>query len=299
MNRFVWLLLAVILVLGKEAGADEVRVGFLVGSPEALPAPTSAYTATEFASLPSDIDALVYPAYPARGSWFPPSIEMWYYCYSGLTGALILPCHITLDTPVARENSGGHYSGHLPGRPTGNHNPPSGWAESNGYFRSTFHASEVGGVVESVIHCETEPTPCVTGKVVFGVAFRGLEDLGPGEGYELKGSKAPHPSNHWGTPELNQALRAVAAAYRQKFPTAPALKFNDISLEYGGVFDVETENQPGYDWTPPHKAHRIGKNIDISFPAGKEHRDYAAYLFLIHNIKIATEPTHWHMSYND
>ena len=38
------------------------------------------------------------------------------------------------------------------------------------------------------------------------------------------------------------------------------LRINDISLIWGGLFDYDVMNTP---WSPPHKSHRIGENVDV------------------------------------
>lgn len=85
-----------------------------------------------------------------------------------------------------------------------------------------------------------------------------LVELPPGPGYTLDGAKpGVHPSNHFGTSAMNAALRQLAADYAATCPGAAALSYNDMSLPWGGLFDL---NQ---NWKTPHEEHRSGNNIDV------------------------------------
>lgn len=75
----------------------------------------------------------------------------------------------------------------------------------------------------------------------------------------------PHGSNMYGEAGFLKALQALAASFRafkDKQGNQPfqhyKLMIGDISLERGGVFDL---NQ---DWSPPHCRHRVGRSADIS-----------------------------------
>lgn len=121
---------------------------------------------------------------------------------------------------VARNDSGGHVGAlHVNGRPTGHHTPSEGYVdETTGYFNATYYASEIGGVVDSTIHCTTGWINCLDGTVPFGVGLQTLEDLGEGVGYTLTGDRAPHPSNHWGVPAFLAGARNVARLFADDYP---------------------------------------------------------------------------------
>lgn len=297
MNRCKWLGLPLSLFAAGHVSAQDVRV--IAEPARAQDASSGASPFNGLSDLPADVDFTLEPLYPARNNQARARIELLYSCVPESGGGRIVPCFITLDEPVARENSGGHHAGHLDGRPTGRHSSVSGWVdETDGYFRSTYSASEIGGVVDVTIHCNTWVGACRDGKVTFGVAVQDLEHIGVGAGYWLEGAKPPHPSNHWGHPNFVAALRALAASYRNAYPDAPDLHFNDISLEYGGIFDVATPTETGYDWTVPHREHRVGRNLDMDFPVGRERRAYVRQLFAMHNIAIGVvHADHWHLRY--
>lgn len=286
---------ALIALAGEAVATDGVRV--LVEAVPSTQTSTSPFSANALSGFPADVDFRLEALYPARRNEARAKIELLYSCVSDSTGGRIVPCHITIDNPVARENSGGHVA-HQGERPTGRHIPSAGWvSESDGYLRSTYYASEVGGVVDVTIHCDTGFMFCRDGTVVFGVGLSTLEDLGPGAGYTLTGAKPQHPSNHWGVPAFLSAARRVASQFANDNPNNPLL-YNEVSLEYGGVFDVATRNAAGYDWTPPHSSHRLGTNMDIGIPQGNARRALLLRLYQMAGVGVLQEDQyHWHLSY--
>lgn len=150
-------------------------------------------------------------------------------------------------------------------------------------------------MVGVAIHCRAAFF-CQDSTAKFGVGVQSLEELGPGVGYTLVGDKQQHPSNHWGVPGFIEAVRTVAAQFAEIYPDTPLL-YNDISLEYGGVFDVQTRTAAGYDWTPPHDTHRLGRNMDMGVPRGYAQREMAAKLFRSAGVRVYEEDEyHWHLT---
>ena len=75
----------------------------------------------------------------------------------------------------------------------------------------------------------------------------------------------PHGSNMWGEAGFLRKLQALAVEFRSyKDDTGrqpfkhDKLMIGDISLEQGGVFDLNK------NWSPPHCRHRVGRSADIS-----------------------------------
>jgi hypothetical protein len=62
-------------------------------------------------------------------------------------------------------------------------------------------------------------------------------------------------NNHYGTDYTISAIMSIAGLYKEEFQRR--LLINDISLPYGGLFDING------DWQTPHKTHREGKNVDV------------------------------------
>ena len=98
--------------------------------------------------------------------------------------------------------------------------------------------------------------------------------------YVLVGSTPRHWENHWGTQQTYSELFEIARQFNIDYPSIK-LRFNDISLRNGGVFDIMTDNVtltevvPAYsehynvgdilnrNWHPPHIEHRKGDNCDV------------------------------------
>jgi len=87
----------------------------------------------------------------------------------------------------------------------------------------------------------------------------GLVPYSAGADYGLVGWTAIHPINHYATPTHLSMLQSLASGFRNYFPGAATLKYNDSSLEFGGLFDVK-DTVP---WAPPHKGHRFGNHTDL------------------------------------
>jgi len=70
----------------------------------------------------------------------------------------------------------------------------------------------------------------------------------------------PNDSNHWGTPGAVSGLQRLASSWMGSLngcQTHYPLKYNDMSLELGGKYDLSTF------WTGSHKAHKLGRHVDI------------------------------------
>ena len=98
----------------------------------------------------------------------------------------------------------------------------------------------------------------------------------PNSGYVLTGMFPPHPYNHQAKPAAITALRKIAFEYKQQFPTALPLNYNDFSLQWGGLFDIGPVNgcladyngdgvkdEPCRFWEKPHSTHRFGWDADV------------------------------------
>lgn len=74
------------------------------------------------------------------------------------------------------------------------------------------------------------------------VKIPGLLEMTEGKNYVLYNSEeamAYHPDNHYGTQKLIDTLKTIADGYRAVFPNDAPIQINDMSLPWGGIFDVE------------------------------------------------------------
>jgi hypothetical protein len=88
------------------------------------------------------------------------------------------------------------------------------------------------------------------------------EWLGTSSNYVLIGSTTTHPDNHYGKPAFNSSLHGLAAAYNAQWSLR--LAYNDGTLVWGGVFDLNS------DWAPPHVSHNIGVSQDVRANGGAD-----------------------------
>lgn len=101
-----------------------------------------------------------------------------------------------------------------------------------------------------------------------------LQDLPSGSNYALIGARPAHVSNHFGTQWVTSAMRWIADEYAAT-TNGHTIGINDISLPYGGVFDIDgtwAENN--------HASHRMGLSVDVQYKTdgtGYSVQDYEAF----------------------
>ncbi len=127
-----------------------------------------------------------------------------------------------------------------------------------------------------------------------------LQPLPAGQHYRLiglfgePGVISEHRKNHFGTETLIAKVRTLANAVYQD--SAYVLRINDISLPWGGVFDIEN------NWSTPHSRHRVGINVDIDDLDANGKRIDAEYLERLVRSKtfqgrFFSEGTHFHLTF--
>jgi hypothetical protein len=78
--------------------------------------------------------------------------------------------------------------------------------------------------------------------------------------YQLVGETPSHPVNHFARPQTIDLLKQIAWEYYLSFSTYPyfsKLEINDISLIWGGLFDINA------NWHKEHNEHRYGNQVDL------------------------------------
>lgn len=161
---------------------------------------------------------------------------------------------------------GGH--SHDTTRPIGNFlsdqgNPigstTQGTTDINGQFTITYEASQFGGV--ETIKAWGDQEPAVKDEKRLTVRVPGLmpliEPSGSSFWYRLTGSTSAHSSNHYGTNSTNVAIYNIALDYW--FDTDTTLGINDMSLVWGGLFDINGN----WSSVSGHSLHRTGESVDI------------------------------------
>ncbi len=156
----------------------------------------------------------------------------------------------------AVERSGGH--DHDGNRPAGTLSATEGQTGEDGKFVVMYTASEFGGI-ERIIARST--TVNKNDSVDVTVRVPNLLLFGGAGSYQLTGANDKHQNNHYFCSQAAiDSLISVANQFsKAKWNTSGAMRLNDMSLEWGGLFDLDTlwSNKKG------HNAHRIGKSVDI------------------------------------
>ena len=99
------------------------------------------------------------------------------------------------------------------------------------------------------------------------IRISGLVPLLDGTGYKLVGGTTEHSDNHYGIASVVKALQDVATDYQAKHSTQ-VLKYNDMSLVFGGLFDAyNPNNNPNTEWKNPHLSYGCGVDINIGIRA--------------------------------
>lgn len=200
------------------------------------------------------------------------------------SGGVTIPnADVTLDY-TAVPYSGGH-NHHDKTRPNGIFNlaavnytsEPNGITPlrvntgSTGTAIVKYTAPQVAGQTKVTMTCTLpDGSTCESRDATVDIGVSGLSQLPLSTQYDLVGAEPFlfHLENHYGTPALNQALIKLAEAYITRYP-GNKLKYNDMSLPQGGLFDCFESpgcaSAGGTPWSPPHKGHRLGMDADLSF----------------------------------
>ena len=166
-------------------------------------------------------------------------------------GYIVYYCNVTISNGYSN-CSGGHQHEDF-AKPYSTVSPTYG---NTGYWGLPLAVTtdEVGGV-EYIDVCAT-----FCSRSYFAVGVGGLYTLPFGQQtYVNIGWTSIHPwGNHYGTLNTVYGVQDTASQYHAEFPQHPIIAINDLSLVYGGLFDVGLSK-----WSPPHETHRYGTSVDI------------------------------------
>lgn len=210
--------------------------------------------------------AMMPPSVPGNPSVTPISFS----CYDILTYRL-QDCGVSLALSEGT-SAGGHAADHDPGRPLGGLRfyGETGTGSTTLSFRTNFSvrgvryvAPEISGTVKLAGRfTPIRPYYCVVTCLLQGTFFVEVERLAKlPEVTDLpyvvaRGGTDTHPEGTYGTQNTLARLQVIAGKYFKK--TGRKLSINDLSLLWGGLFDINN------DWSPPHQTHRFGTDADIN-----------------------------------
>ena len=159
-------------------------------------------------------------------------------------------------------NDGGHvrHSGPSP-RPLGTVTPQNIQIDAQGNATALFTASHYGGDIDIRFTVgELSETRTLQ------VRVPNLYLMSAGNEYNLIGAATEHPRAWYATYAVRGKLKSIAKAYKKKYypspsvqPTGERVGYNDMSLVYGGKFEIDG------DWCTEcdgHEEHRVGTHVD-------------------------------------
>ncbi len=125
-----------------------------------------------------------------------------------------------------------------------------------------------------------------------------LQELPLDPSYVLGGNNQLHPFNHYATINTVAAISALGKQWRKTHASANKLVFNDMSLKWGGLFDVFG------NWTGSHSNHSFGTALDLSKRCVKK-SNRAALIRLMDDLGFTVqsegntldEQNHYHIQY--
>ncbi len=200
-------------------------------------------------------------------------------------------------------DSGGHFdSFHTGPRPLGKLSKTRGTTNSNGCVATVLTPSHIAG---NVGVDASIPNRAAGVDIIVGILT--LVNLFGGANYNLIGNEntPEHPFNHWGTQAAVDSLPLIADDYKAQFygsntiPDAQKVSYNDMSLPYGGKFDLKKK----WSSVGAHDEHRKGINCDTrssNIPQARWvelNRIFAERGSTRTNNETGTDAPHWHLRF--
>lgn len=175
----------------------------------------------------------------------------------------------------------------------------SGNINSQGTFATTFHASAFSGKVRV-----TATVSSISYSSDVTVKVQSLGQLVNGTGFQKVGSTTLHPNGWYGTTSMIQGLQGIAVDYKEFYydsvpisqPSGDRLLYNDMSLVYGGKFDLNG------NWCTScnHSEHTVGSNIDLGSNPSPRHSTLVQMFVNNGSTSVVDETAtknHWHVRF--
>lgn len=181
---------------------------------------------------------------------------------------------------------------------------------TDGIFHTTYFSPQVSGLARMTIDCQHPLFNFGPPEELFFEISdtRRFDPLPKTAAYDLVGTTSQigkrHLSNHHGTRETLAGIHRVAFLYRSMYP-GERLAINDMSLEWGGVFDLGPDANcydipsqtkvPGADWERCHGAHRYGTSVDVEDVAPARIKVLERFAKAAGFTKFLDETNHYHL----
>jgi len=199
------------------------------------------------------------------------------------------------------------------GAPSSGQATIDGTTDASGTFTVLFAAGTVAGQ-ERLKAQASEGGSTADDELTIEVDYGDMQTLGASADYQLIGTTSTegsrHLSNHWGFAAMTGHLTAIATAMRSAANDGNAqgslvLRYNDMTLQRGGVFDL---GRNATDFVPPHETHNRGLDADIDDHYGPTGTDDIGKALDFHDLErsvrnrmkgalIVQEGNHYHVRF--
>lgn len=172
------------------------------------------------------------------------------------------------DKALPPDKQGVFYVEGQSGNPLRRMTDPKGMVEIDSLI-----TSQVSGKYLVTARLKADTTTQDTVKLEVRVPW--LTQFRDSEYWDLRGSTGNHSSNHWCTPAAGDSLESALRAFynwsldEEGGGVALVVQINDMSLEWGGVFDIWGK----WDLIRQHSFHRVGLSVDINRNPGNLRND--------------------------
>lgn len=178
-------------------------------------------------------------------------------------------CRVGFEVEPVSLSGGHNHDGGRPADKTGTisgDNPLRFYSEEKGPKTVTYISSDVSGV-EKIKATVYETNESMESGIIVRVI--GLSPLSKSPYYRLTGQTTTHPVNHYGTLSTKININFIAEDFYDKFKAS--LGINDMSLEWGGLFDICATWYPKDTCSNAprggHFSHMKGTGVDIDSKA--------------------------------
>lgn len=180
---------------------------------------------------------------------------------------------VTLRTEY-QATSGGHAHQATNRAGFGSFSPSSGAIGSNGQFQANYNPGSVSGSEKLFGRVESAEWTD-SGSTIVSTKVFGLTEVFSGGNVLIGGSLPEHPRNTFANSLAIARITELADTFFAV--TGKKIPYNDISLEWGGLFDLDRQ----FTIDGRHKEHRCGQDVDVVDTVGATIPDLEENLALL------------------